>query len=92
MAMPKHIPLVSVESSGFRFLGLFPLSSSLPFPVIMTCVLDLQTVCLDNYQCLIRGITTKRNSYARGKQLLYRYIYMVGMLDREILICIIIST
>ena len=38
----------------------------------MTCVLDLQ-VCLDN-QRLIGGIATKRNSHARGKQLLHRYI------------------
>ena len=44
-AMPTHIHLISGEYPGFRFLGLFPLSSSLPFPVI-TCVLDLQ-VCLD---------------------------------------------
>ena len=54
----------------------------------MTCVLDLQ-VCLDN-QRLIGGIATKRNSHARGKQLLHRYIHMVGMIDREILICIVI--
>ena len=76
--MPTHIPLVSGESPGFSFLGLFPLSSSLPFPVIMTCVLDLQ-VYLDN-QRLIGGIATKRNSHARGKQLRYRYIHMVGLL------------
>ena len=77
--MPTHIPLSSGESPGFRFLGLFPLSSSFPFPVIMTCVLDLY-VCLDN-QRLIGGIATKRNSHARGKQLLYRYIHMVGTID-----------
>ena len=52
-----------------RFLGLFPLSSSLPFPLIMTCVLDLQ-VCLDN-QRLIGGITTKRSSHAHGLCKLY---------------------
>ena len=52
----------------------------------MTCVLDLQ-VCLDN-QRLIGGLATKRNSHARGKQLLSRYIHMVAMIDREILICI----
>ena len=86
--MPTHIRLVSGESSGFRILGLFPLSPSLPFPVIMTCVLDLQ-VCLDN-QRLIGGIATKRNSHERGKLLLYRYIHIVGMIDREILICIVI--
>ena len=62
--MPTHIYLVSGESPGFRFLGLFPLSSSLPFPVIMTCVLDLQ-VRLHN-QRLIGAIATKRNSHARG--------------------------
>ena len=88
IAMSTHIPLVSGESPGFRFLGLFPLSSSLPFPVIMTCVLDFQ-VCLDN-QRLIGGLATKRNSHARGKQLLLRYIHMVAMIDREILICIVI--
>ena len=56
----------------------------------MTCVLDLQ-LCLDN-QRLIGGIATKKNSHARGKQLLYRYIHMVGlgMIDQEILICIVI--
>ena len=54
--MPTHIPLVSGESRGFRFLGLFPLLSNLLFPVIMTCVLDLQ-VCLDN-QRLIGGTAT----------------------------------
>ena len=88
--MPTHIRLVSGESPGFRFLRLFPLSSSLPFPVIMTCVLDLQ-VCLDN-QRLIGEIATKRNSHERGKLLLYRYIHIVGMIDREIglLICIVI--
>ena len=79
--MSTHIPLV-------RFLGLFPLSSSLPFPVIMICVLDFQ-VCLDN-QRLIGGLATKRNSHARGKQLLFRYIHMVAMIDLEILICIVI--
>ena len=88
IAMPTHIPLVSGESPGFRFLGPFPLLSSIPFPVIMTCVLDLQ-LCLDN-QCLIGGIATKRNSHARGKQLLYLYILMVRVIDREILICIVI--
>ena len=88
--MSTHIPLVSGESPGFRFLGLFPLSSSLPFPVIMICVLDFQfQVCLDN-QRLIGGLATKRNSHARGKQLLFRYIHMVAMIDREILICIVI--
>ena len=85
--MPTHIHLVSGESPGFRFLGLFPLSTSLPFPVIMTCVLDLQ-VCLDNR--LICGIATKRNSHAHGKQLLYRYIHMLGMIDHKILIWIVI--
>ena len=88
--MPTHIRLVSGESPGFRFLGLFPLSSFLPFPVIMTCVLDLQ-VCLDN-QRLIGGIATKRKSHECGELLLYRYINIVGMIDREIglLICIVI--
>ena len=86
--MSTHIPLVSGESPGFRFPGLFPLSSSFPFPVIMTCVLDLQ-VCLDN-QRLIGGLPTKRNSHARGKQSMYRYIHIVAMIDREILICIVI--
>ena len=86
--MSTHIPLVSGESPGFRFLGLFLLSSSFPFPVIMTCVLDLQ-VCLDN-QRLIGGLPTKRNSHARGKQSMYRYIHIVAMIDREILICIVI--
>ena len=79
IAMPTEIPLVSGEFPGFRFLGLFPLSCSLPFPVIMTSVLDLQ-VCLDN-QRLIGGISTKRNSHARGKQLLYRYIH--GRYDKS---------
>ena len=87
--MPTHIPVVSGESLGFRFLGLFPSSSSLPFPVIMTFVLDLQ-VCFDNHR-LIGGIATKTNTHARGEQLLYRYIHMVGVIDREILICIVIS-
>ena len=88
--MPTHIPPVGGEYPGFRFLGLFPLSSSLPFPAIMTCVLDLQYM-FDN-QRLIGGIATKRNSHARGKQLLYRYIHMVGMIDREMLICIVIRS
>ena len=89
--MPTHCPLVSGEFPGFRFLGLFPLSSSLPFPVNMTCVLDLQ-VCLDN-QRLIGGLATKRNSHAIGKQLLYRYVQTYGrndIIDCEILICIVI--
>ena len=48
--------------------------------------LSLWLVCLDLYVCLdnqrlIWRIATKRNSHARCKQLLYRYIYMVGTID-----------
>ena len=75
--MPTHIPLVSGESPGFRFLGQFPLSSSLLFPVIMTCVLDLQ-LCFDN-QRLIGGIATKNNSM--HMQLLYGLYLYIHMVD-----------
>ena len=51
IAMPTHIPLVNWKSPGFCFLGLFPLSSSLPFPVIMTHVVDLK-IYFDNQRLI----------------------------------------
>ena len=59
-------PQVSVSWRCFLYY-LPPLSLS----SWQVCMLDLQ-VCPDN-QCLIGGIATKRNSHARGKQLMLQY-------------------
>ena len=71
--MPTHIPLVGGEYPGFRFLGLFPLSSSLPFPAIMTCVLDLQYI--------ITGILIRIINFNGGLQSLTDCLVLIFLLD-----------